>query len=73
MMPRLMPCNSSPAAGGSTSTKHIDHLGDRRFGLTGADRLDQHRVEPGGLADQDRLARAARHPAGLGARPRTAG
>ena len=46
--------------------EHIDHLGDRRFGLARADRLDQHRVEPGRLADEDRFARAARDPAGLG-------
>ena len=31
--------------------EHVDHLGDRGFGLAGADRLDQHRVKPGRLAD----------------------
>ncbi len=44
--------------------EHVDHVGDGRFGLAGADGLDQHRIEPRRLADEDRLARMAGDAAG---------
>ena len=49
-MPRFTPCSSSPAAGREQQHEQVDHPGDRDFGLADADRLDDHDVEPGGLA-----------------------
>src|SRR5271166_5188062 len=41
--------------------EEVDDFGDRRLGLAHPDRLDQHRVESGRFAQQDRFARAARY------------
>ena len=53
--------------------EHVDDIGDRCFGLADADRLDQYRVEPRRLAQQDGLARAARDAPTAVARRRTGG
>jgi hypothetical protein len=41
----------------------VDHPGHHRLGLTDTHRLHQDHVEPGRLADQDRLPGRTRHPA----------
>ena len=61
----LDPLQLVAGGGRQDQQKHVDHLGDGGFRLAGADRLDQHRVEPGRLAHQDRLAGAPRHAARL--------
>ena len=43
--------------------EEVDHRRDLHLRLADADRLDQHDVEAGGLAQQQRLARAARDAA----------
>ena len=58
MIPRLMPCSSSPPAG-EDEQEEVDQVGDRDLGLADADGLDDDDVEPGGLAQQHRLAGAA--------------
>ena len=59
MIPRLMPCSSSPPAGEATRRKQVDEVGHRHLGLADADRLDEHDVEAGRLAQEQRLAGAA--------------
>ena len=51
------------AAGQQQQHEHVDHVGDRGLRLADADRLDDHDVEAGGLAQQQRLAGAPRDPA----------
>ena len=52
-------------AAGRRQDQHeqVDHVGDRRLGLADPDGFDQHHIEPGRLAHQSRLARAARDAA----------
>ena len=52
-------------AAGRRGDEHeeVDEVGHRHLGLADADRLDEHDVEPGRLAQQQRLARAAGHAA----------
>ena len=59
MIPRLMPWSSSPAARRHQQHEQVDHVGHRELGLAHADRLDEHDVEAGRLAQQHRLAGAA--------------
>ena len=51
------------AAGREQQQEHVGHLGDRGLRLADADRLDDHHVEAGRLAQQQRLARAPRDAA----------
>ena len=53
--------------------EHVDDFGNGGLALPGADGLDQDRVEPGGLAQEDRLARAAGDAAAAWRRPRMGG
>ena len=63
MMPRLMPCSSSPPPGASRSDEAVDHVGDRGLALADADRLDHDHAVARRLAGERRLARAARDAA----------
>ena len=54
MMPRLIPCNSSPGSCDLEQQEQVDHRMDGRFGLADADRLDEDHVEPGRFAQDDR-------------------
>ena len=65
MIPRLMPCSSSPPPGRDQQQEQVDHVGDRDLGLADADGLDDHDVEAGRLAQQHRLAGAPGHAAEL--------
>ena len=65
MTPRLIPLQFVAGSRRQHQHENIDNLGDGRFGLARADRLDQHGVKPCRLTDQDRLARAARDTSGL--------
>ena len=58
-----MPCKRVAGAGEHQQQERVDHAGDRRLRLSDADGLDEHDVEPGGLDDEDRLARRSGHPA----------
>ena len=65
MIPRLMPWRSSPPVGEASSTNRSVRSATATSLWPDADRLDQHHVEAGGLAQQQRLAGAAGHPAQL--------
>ena len=47
------------AGGGGDEHEQVDEVGHRHLGLADADRLDEHDVEAGRLAQQQRLAGAA--------------
>ena len=69
MMPRLIPCSSSPAPGISSSRKKSTIVG--RSSPTGRPRRSRpDDVVAGRLAQQHRLARAPRHAAEVAARRR---
>ena len=51
-------------AGDEQQQEEVHHGARSNFALTRADRLQQHDIVPGGLAEQDALARFARHTAG---------
>ena len=46
----LDPLQFVAGGGRQDQQKHVDHLGDRGFRLAGADRLDQHGIEPSRFA-----------------------
>ena len=59
--PALDPLQPVPRRRWQDQHEEVDDLGDRRLGLADADRLDQHRVKPGSLAEQNCRAAAARY------------
>ena len=63
MMPRFSPCNSSPAAGGRISTNMSTISATAVSDWPAPTVSTMHRVEPGRLAHQDRLAGAPRDAA----------
>ena len=60
-------------AGQREHEEEVDHVGDGGLALADADGLDEHDVEAGGLAEEHRLARAARDAAGRQRRSATGG
>ncbi len=59
----LDPLQFVAGAGQHQHEEEIGQVGHRRFGLADAHRLDQDHVEPGGLAEQHRLAGLGRDAA----------
>src|SRR5439155_1373188 len=59
----LDPLQFVARAGQQQDQEEVDHRGDRELRLPDADRLDQHDVVARRLADEQRLPRAACHPA----------
>ena len=68
--PALEPLQLVAAGRRDQHEEHVDHGRDRDLGLPDADGLDQHGVEPCGLAEQERLTRAAGNAAQRAARRR---
>ena len=60
-------------AGQHEHQEEVDHVGDGRLALADPDGLDEHDVEAGRLAQEHRLARAARDAARRERRSATAG
>ncbi len=73
MMPRLMPCSSSPPPGEHQHDEHVDHVGDCGFRLADADGFDEHHIEACCFDEKHRLARAACDAAQCCARRRRGG
>ena len=61
--PALEPLELVAAAGRDEHEEEVDHRRDLHLRLADADRLDEHDVEAGGLAQQQRLAGATRDAA----------
>ena len=61
--PALQTLQLVAAAGRDEHEEQVDHRRDLHLRLADTDRLDEHDVEAGGLAQEHRLARPPRHAA----------